>query len=97
MTDITRWWWVRHAPVVGFDGRFYGGADVDCDVSDTASFENLARSKQHIWFLAQHAQWGARQSARFVLFHPTSVFLCYSHALAFLQRQRFCVAPMATA
>ena len=42
MTDITRWWWVRHAPVVGFDGRFYGGADVDCDVSDTASFANLA-------------------------------------------------------
>lgn len=42
MTDITRWWWVRHAPVVGFDGRFYGGADVDCDVSDMVSFENLA-------------------------------------------------------
>ena len=42
MTDITRWWWIRHAPVVGFDGRFYGGADVQCDVSDSAAFENLA-------------------------------------------------------
>ena len=42
MTDITRWWWIRHAPVVGFDGRFYGGADVECDVSDTAAFDNLA-------------------------------------------------------
>ena len=41
MTDISRWWWIRHAPVVGFDGRFYGGADVDCDVSDTASFISL--------------------------------------------------------
>ena len=51
MTDITRWWWVRHAPVVGFDCRFYGGADVDCDVSDTASFENLAGwlPKDAVW------------------------------------------------
>tara|TARA_A100001037_G_scaffold230654_1_gene208881 strand:- start:85 stop:741 length:657 start_codon:yes stop_codon:yes gene_type:complete len=51
MTDITRWWWIRHAPVVGFDGRFYGGADVDCDVSDEASFSSLASwlPKDAIW------------------------------------------------
>lgn len=40
---ITRWWWVRHAPVIGDDGRIYGQADLDCDCSDTALFAALAR------------------------------------------------------
>ena len=38
----TRWWWVRHAPVVGMDGRAYGNSEVDCDVSDAAAFRVLA-------------------------------------------------------
>lgn len=42
MTTVTRWWWVRHAPVVGVDGIIYGSDDVQCDTSDRASFENLA-------------------------------------------------------
>ncbi|MBL6959098.1 MAG: histidine phosphatase family protein [Rhodospirillales bacterium] len=40
----TRWWWVRHAPVVGHGGRIYGQDDVPCDVSDTDSFAALARA-----------------------------------------------------
>lgn len=40
---VTRWWWIRHAPVVGQDGRLYGSLDVDCDCSDKPSFRNLAR------------------------------------------------------
>lgn len=33
--DETRWWWVRHAPVVSaYAGRIYGACDVPCDVSD---------------------------------------------------------------
>jgi broad specificity phosphatase PhoE len=47
----TRWWWVRHAPVVGHGGKIYGQGDIDCDVSDTASFEGLAAKlpKGAVW------------------------------------------------
>ncbi|GAB4370928.1 MAG: histidine phosphatase family protein [Kiloniellaceae bacterium] len=38
----TRWWWIRHAPVVGHDGRLYGSLDVDCDCSDEPRFRALA-------------------------------------------------------
>jgi len=43
MSQTTRWWWVRHAPVVGVDGVLYGSDDVECDTSDRLSFEGLAR------------------------------------------------------
>lgn len=39
---VTRWWWLRHAPVVGQEGRLTGGLDVDCDCSDTARLRALA-------------------------------------------------------
>ena len=42
MGIVTRWWWVRHAPVVDHGGKIYGQLDIACDVSDTASFEGLA-------------------------------------------------------
>ena len=41
---VTRWWLVRHAPVVGHDGRIYGSNDVPADVSDSAAFRKLAGS-----------------------------------------------------
>lgn len=40
---ITRWWWVRHAPVTADNGCVYGQRDIACDVSDTACFAVLAR------------------------------------------------------
>jgi len=43
MTTVTRWWWVRHAPVTVNDGRCYGQTDLPCDTSDSATFEALAR------------------------------------------------------
>lgn len=43
MSGRTEFWWVRHAPVTGHDGRRYGALDVDCDVSDDAAFQGLAR------------------------------------------------------
>ncbi len=43
MSATTRWWWVRHAPVVGVDGVIYGADDVACDTSDAESFAALAR------------------------------------------------------
>lgn len=42
MSTVTRWWFVRHAPVVGVTGKIYGADDVACDTSDTAAFEVLA-------------------------------------------------------
>ncbi|TXH35801.1 MAG: histidine phosphatase family protein [Rhodospirillaceae bacterium] len=39
---VTRWWLVRHAPVVGAQGRIYGQDDLDCDCSDVALFSELA-------------------------------------------------------
>lgn len=44
MSDLTRWWWVRHAPVVGVNGVIYGSNDVECDVSDTSQFNALAKA-----------------------------------------------------
>lgn len=44
MMFVTRWWWVRHAPVVNPTGRIYGAGDIACDCSDQASFAALARA-----------------------------------------------------
>jgi len=39
---VTRWWWVRHAPVTGHNGEIYGQRNVPCDTSDEAAFSALA-------------------------------------------------------
>ncbi|HEY9078738.1 histidine phosphatase family protein [Magnetovibrio sp.] len=40
---VTRWWWVRHAPVVDAKlGKLSGQFDIDTDLSDTASFAAVA-------------------------------------------------------
>lgn len=39
---VTRWWWVRHAPVTENEGRIYGAADMNCVTDDTAAFAGLA-------------------------------------------------------
>ena len=44
MSAVTRWWWVRHAPVVGVDGKIYGSDDVLCDTSNQAAFSALAHT-----------------------------------------------------
>lgn len=40
---VTRWWWLRHAPVPDPEGRIIGRLDLPCDISDTSSFTALAR------------------------------------------------------
>jgi broad specificity phosphatase PhoE len=40
---VTRWWWVRHAPVTADNGCVYGHIDLPCDVSDADGFAVLAR------------------------------------------------------
>ncbi len=42
MSAITRWWWIRHAPVTSANGRIYGQMDMDCDTSDTPVYDGLA-------------------------------------------------------
>lgn len=42
MTAVTRWWWVRHAPVTSNEGKIYGQQDLPCDCSDDALFKNVA-------------------------------------------------------
>jgi broad specificity phosphatase PhoE len=41
MSLVTRWWWVRHAPVPD-NGRIYGQSDLSCDCSDRSIFAALA-------------------------------------------------------
>ena len=38
----TRWWWLRHAPVINHGGVIYGNSEVDCDVSNVSDFRSLA-------------------------------------------------------
>ncbi len=42
MARNTRWWWVRHAPVINRENRVYGRSDVPCDTSDVNAFRALA-------------------------------------------------------
>src|ERR1700730_13422959 len=57
---VTRWWWVRHAPVPNPEARCYGQSDKDCDVSNQALFEHQARllPKGAVW-----CRWGERKRA----------------------------------
>lgn len=61
--QVTSWWWVRHAPVTGHDGRMYGASDVPADVSDTAAFAGLAARlpRDAVW-VTSHLQ-RARRTA----------------------------------
>lgn len=43
-TMVTRWWWIRHAPVTDQMGKLYGALDVDCDCGERPAFERLAKA-----------------------------------------------------
>ncbi len=38
----TRWWWIRHAPVVGPNEHIYGQRDLEANTTDSALFAGLA-------------------------------------------------------
>ena len=59
-----RWWWVRHAPVIGHGGKIYGQRDVPCDVSDASAFAQLARALPEgaVWVTSHLSR--ARDTAR---------------------------------
>jgi broad specificity phosphatase PhoE len=55
--EMTRWWWVRHAPVRVDEGFIYGQKDLSCDCSDAVVFNAVARilPKDAVWY-ASHLQ-----------------------------------------
>jgi alpha-ribazole phosphatase len=55
---ITRWWWVRHAPVRGDGGNIYGQQDIECDCGDREVFEAVAK------ILPRNAVWIASNLKR---------------------------------
>jgi len=61
---VTRWWWIRHAPVAGHDGRtIYGQDDLPADCSDSARFAALAAAlpSEAVWVTSNLGR--ARQTA----------------------------------
>ncbi|MGD9743205.1 MAG: histidine phosphatase family protein [Dongiaceae bacterium] len=52
---VTRWWWIRHAPVTAHGGRIYGQTDLPADCSDAACFAALARQlpPEAVWVTTQ--------------------------------------------
>ncbi len=55
---ITRWWWVRHAPVRSDGGNIYGQKDIACDTSDRYVFDTLTK------VLPRNAVWVASSLQR---------------------------------
>lgn len=49
--NVTRWWWVRHAPVTHLAGFIYGDSDPEADVTELALFQR-ARER-----LPETARW----------------------------------------
>ena len=51
LSDETRWWWIRHAPVTANNGRIYGQSDMPADCSDQDTFLRLAKAlpQNGIW------------------------------------------------
>jgi broad specificity phosphatase PhoE len=49
---VTRWWWVRHAPVRNDGGNIYGQRDIACDTSDRYVFEAVAKilPRDAVWY-----------------------------------------------
>jgi broad specificity phosphatase PhoE len=55
---VTRWWWVRHAPVRNDGGNIYGQTDIACDTGDVEVFEAVAK------ILPRNAVWVASNLKR---------------------------------
>ena len=53
--NITRFWWIRHAPVINPEGRVYGQRDVEADTSNIAAFVALGRRvpAKAVWIATQ--------------------------------------------
>lgn len=54
MTAVTRWWWIRHAPIPDGTVRIHGQLDVDCDCSNLVALKALAEAlpDDAVWFVS---------------------------------------------
>ena len=74
----TRWWWIRHAPVLVDEGRIYGQSDLPCDCSDAQVFADLAGllPRKAVWITSNLAR--THQTAEAILaagdFEPPGQF-----------------------
>ena len=52
VVTVTRWWWVRHAPVRSDGGNIYGQEDIDSDTGDVEVFEAVAKMlpRDAVWY-----------------------------------------------
>ena len=70
MTDTTRWWWIRHAPVDS-RGLIYGQEDLECDCSLEAYFTGLAsRLPEDALWVTSHLR-RTHQTAEAICAHLT--------------------------
>jgi alpha-ribazole phosphatase len=70
MSIITRWWWVRHAPVPD-GGLIYGQRDLPCDCGDAEAFASLAGElpAQAVW-VTSHLRRTAETAAAIIAADP---------------------------
>jgi broad specificity phosphatase PhoE len=49
---VTKWWWVRHAPVREDGGCIYGQKDLGCDTSDRVVFAAVGKilPREAVWY-----------------------------------------------
>src|SRR5215470_8003755 len=64
---VTRWWWVRHAPVTAHGGRIYGQEDYPAELSDGAAFATLASllPTEPVWVTSHLRRTGETAAAIF--------------------------------
>jgi broad specificity phosphatase PhoE len=64
---VTRWWWIRHAPVQGRAGRIHGHDDSSADCTNRAAFAALASRLPNdpIWVTSHLRR--TQQTARAIL------------------------------
>ena len=65
---VTRWWWIRHAPVES-GGRIYGACDLDANCTEPALFQGLAQRlpEPAVWITSHLRR--TRQTAEAILAH----------------------------
>ncbi|MDA0653079.1 MAG: histidine phosphatase family protein [Proteobacteria bacterium] len=63
-STTTRWWWIRHAPVINPDGGIYGQSDLEADLSNGDQFGRLAEilPEDAVWVTTTLQR--ARETAR---------------------------------
>ncbi|HWW47487.1 MAG TPA: histidine phosphatase family protein [Xanthobacteraceae bacterium] len=80
--EITRWWWVRHAPVRVDNGHIYGQQDLPCDCTDTVVFDAVAKilPRTAVWY-SSHLQRTHQTAA--------AIFAAGMHEVALRQEPAF--------